>query len=138
MTDHFDGGRLRFGVWLDRCHNWGLGAEFFKLGGESETFTATSSGNPILARPFFNTETGVDDAELVAFPGVLAGTVGVWRAADCRVPACTSGIYAAATKVAAAGCSADARSTIALAPRRCSVTAYLQLDERVQINGKFG
>lgn len=77
LTDPFSGGRLRFGLWLDRCHTWGVGAEFFQLGGESETFSRTSTGDPILARPFFNTQTGLEDSELVAFPGVVSGTVAV-------------------------------------------------------------
>lgn len=77
LDDRFDGGRLRFGVWLDRCHTWGLGAELFQIGSESETFVNTSTGNPILARPFFNTLTGLEDSELVAFPNVVSGTVGV-------------------------------------------------------------
>lgn len=77
LDESFNGGRLRFGVWLDRCHTWGLGAEYFELGRETEGFVGASTGDPILARPFFNTETGLEDAELVAFPGVLTGTVGV-------------------------------------------------------------
>ncbi len=77
LTDPFSGGRLRFGLWLDRCHTWGVGAEFFQLGGESETFSGTSTGDPILARPFFNTQTGLQDSELVAYPGVVSGTVAV-------------------------------------------------------------
>ena len=75
LDDSFTGGRLRFGIWLDRRHTWGVGAEYFGLGNESETFSATSSGNPILARPFFNTLTGLEDSNLVAFPGIINGTV---------------------------------------------------------------
>lgn len=80
LDDPFDGGRLRFGFWLDRCHTIGIGAEYFELSRETETFSATSTGDPILARPFFNTLTGRDDAELVAFTDAdtqLTGTVGV-------------------------------------------------------------
>ncbi len=77
LDDQFSGGRLRFGLWLDRCHTWGVGAELFQIGSESESFSRTSTGDPILARPFFNTRTGFDDSELVAFPGVLSGTVAV-------------------------------------------------------------
>jgi hypothetical protein len=75
LSDGTDGGRLRFGVWLDRCHTWGLGAEFFNLSSQSEDFSASSPGSPVLARPFFNTRTGVEDSELVAFPNVIAGNV---------------------------------------------------------------
>ncbi|WP_162273191.1 BBP7 family outer membrane beta-barrel protein [Rubripirellula obstinata] len=75
LTDNFDGGRLRFGVWLDKCHTWGLGAEYFNIGSESEGISRTSTGNPTLSRPFFNTETNQEDAQIVAFPGILTGTV---------------------------------------------------------------
>lgn len=75
VDDQFNGARLRFGLWLDRCHTWGIGAEYFELGGQSDTFSATSTGDPILARPFFNTQLGREDSELVAFPGVISGTV---------------------------------------------------------------
>ena len=75
LTDNFDGGRLRFGVWLDKCHTWGLGADFFRIGTEREGFSATSTGSPTLSRPFFNTETNLEDAQIVAFPGILTGTV---------------------------------------------------------------
>lgn len=77
LDEGVDGGRLRFGLWLDRCHTWGVGAEYFELSTETEFFSASSDGNPILARPFFNTQTGLVDSELVAFPDVLTGTVTV-------------------------------------------------------------
>ncbi len=82
LDESFDGGRLRFGIWLNRRHTWGAGAELFKIGSESESFSATSTGTPILARPFFNTQTGVEDAELVAFPNVVTGTVGVTASSE--------------------------------------------------------
>lgn len=75
LTDAFEGARLRLGVWLDRGHAWGFGIELFEIGTETETFGATSDGDPILSRPFFNTETGVEDAGLVAYPGVASGSV---------------------------------------------------------------
>lgn len=77
LDDNFDGGRLRFGVWLDKCHTWGLGAEYFAIGSESENFSMNSTGNPTLSRPFFNTETNSEDAQIVAFPGIIGGTVSV-------------------------------------------------------------
>lgn len=79
LTDSFDGFRLRGGVWLDRCHTWGIGGEYFQIGEETERFARTSSGATILARPFFNinpaTGPAREDSELVAFPGVVSGTV---------------------------------------------------------------
>ncbi|MCA9138771.1 MAG: BBP7 family outer membrane beta-barrel protein [Planctomycetales bacterium] len=75
------GWRLQFGFWLDRCHSWGVGADYIDLDRETENFSATSTGDPILARPFFNTMTGSEDSELVALNNgtdiQLTGTVGV-------------------------------------------------------------
>ncbi len=79
LTDSFDGFRLRGGVWLDKCHTWGIGGEYFQIGEETESFSRTSSGSTILARPFFNINPADgparQDAELVAFPNVVAGTI---------------------------------------------------------------
>lgn len=81
----FDDGRnawrLQFGFWIDRCHTVGVGADYLEIDRETETFSATSTGDPILARPFFNTLTGREDSELVALNNgadiQLTGTVGV-------------------------------------------------------------
>lgn len=77
LTDPISGGRLRFGFWLDKCHQWGIGAEYFQIGQDTESFRATSGGSPILARPFFNTQLNREDSELIAFPNVVSGTGGV-------------------------------------------------------------
>ena len=73
LTDQFDGGRLRMGLWLDRGHTWAIAGEYFKIGSESESFFANSNGNPVLARPFFNVNpssgSAREDSELVAFGG---------------------------------------------------------------------
>jgi hypothetical protein len=47
------------------------------MGNQGTTFAVSSGGNPILARPFFNTFTGTPDAQLIAFPGLLAGSATV-------------------------------------------------------------
>ncbi|MEL6109097.1 MAG: BBP7 family outer membrane beta-barrel protein [Planctomycetota bacterium] len=77
FEDALDGVRVRFGFWLDKCHTYGIGGEFFGLDREELRFSATSTGDPIIARPFFNTLTGLNDSELVAFPGVVSGTATV-------------------------------------------------------------
>ncbi|WP_419195201.1 BBP7 family outer membrane beta-barrel protein [Novipirellula herctigrandis] len=80
LTDSFEGGRLRFGFWLDKCHTWGVGAEYFQIGSKSESYFRNSNGNPTLARPFFNVNPATgsprEDSELVAFPDVVSGAVG--------------------------------------------------------------
>ena len=67
FEDSRGGWRLRFGFWLDRCHTLGLGADYIEVDRDIENFSATSTGDPVLARPFFNTLTGSADSELVAF-----------------------------------------------------------------------
>ncbi|MCO6458199.1 MAG: BBP7 family outer membrane beta-barrel protein [Pirellulaceae bacterium] len=71
------GVRLRFGGWLDCCEYWGVEGELFGLNDYTEQYVGQSDGSPILARPFTNALTGQQDAELVAFPQMLAGTVTV-------------------------------------------------------------
>ena len=133
LTDRFDGFRLQFGIWLDRCHTWGLGAEYFNIGAESESFTGTSTGDPILARPFFNTTTGLEDSELVAFPNVVSGTVSARATSElfgggfhirrlrCCQEGCSSWLFC--------GCDGHycSRSETRVGYR------YLQLDENVTI-----
>jgi hypothetical protein len=73
-NDWQSGFRVSGGVWLGECARWGVGASFFRLGDQQDNFRASSTGQPILARPFFNVASGAQDSELLAFPGVLAGT----------------------------------------------------------------
>ena len=78
LEDSRSGGRIRFGLWLDCCNTYGIEADFFALDDERQSFSAESfNGSPILARPFFNAVTNTEDAELVGFPQILDGRVGV-------------------------------------------------------------
>lgn len=72
-----NGGRFRFGRWCDFCNTIGWDVDVFFLSDESETFSQLSTGAPILARPFFNTELNRNDSELVAFPGIVNGSMEV-------------------------------------------------------------
>jgi hypothetical protein len=69
------GGRGTLGYWLDDCQRIGLEADFFMLETLGSGLSASSTGNPILARPFFDAVLGQQSSELVAFPGRVAGTV---------------------------------------------------------------
>ena len=78
VGDHWRSGyRIFGGVWLDSCQCWGIGADYFEIGGDGYDFTSTPDPGLIVARPFFNTELGQDDAELVSVPNELDGTVEV-------------------------------------------------------------
>src|SRR5262249_52953482 len=50
---------------------------YFFLGSQGDQFGASSGGSPILARPFYDIVAGHQNAELVAFPVVLTGGVGI-------------------------------------------------------------
>ena len=77
LNESRSGVRLRFGGWLDDCHRWGLEGDWMTLGGGKINYLNTSNGDPILARPFYNVETGAQDSQLKAYPGVVTGTVSV-------------------------------------------------------------
>ena len=71
------GARVRAGYWFDPQHVTGLEGHFFILGRKATDFAASSSGSPILARPFFNASSGSQDASLLAFPGVASGSISI-------------------------------------------------------------
>jgi len=76
----FSGGRFTAGFWLNDSQTLGIEAGYFFLGSRSDDFAASSSGAPgsiVLARPFFDVSTGLPNSELIAFPGLAAGSVQV-------------------------------------------------------------
>lgn len=90
-----EGGRsgteLSAGYWLDDCHCWGLQATWWYVGDPSDELNDawTSDGDPVLARPFYNTASSAEDAQLVAFSNeldgdIVAGTVEVATSSDLR------------------------------------------------------
>ncbi|HUG70256.1 MAG TPA: BBP7 family outer membrane beta-barrel protein [Pirellulaceae bacterium] len=74
LSNSRSGGRIRFGTWLGEYRRFGVEGEYFALGDIHDNYTATSTGDPIIARPFFNALSNAEDSELIAFPGVVAGT----------------------------------------------------------------
>ena len=70
------GGRFAFGFWFPRRCNWGLDASFFMLAPRTmhTEFNSDGNGNPVLARPFLDANTGGESAQLISYPGLLAGT----------------------------------------------------------------
>jgi hypothetical protein len=73
--DAFSGGRFTVGMWWESSYTCGFEGDYFFLGQRSGKFTAVSSGNPLLARPFLNVLTGKPDAVLIASPGVASGAI---------------------------------------------------------------
>jgi hypothetical protein len=73
--DWRSGVRVRAGYWLDPGKSMGIEAHFFGLENASTDFFASSSGTPLLARPFFNAITGLQDSALIASPVIGSGQV---------------------------------------------------------------
>jgi hypothetical protein len=77
QNEERSGGRLTFGIWFDCNQCIGLESSTFFLADRTISFTGTSGGSPILARPFFDAVLNRENSELVAFPNVLSGTIAV-------------------------------------------------------------
>lgn len=71
------GGRFTLGWWFCPCQKLGVEATYFTLGSSAAGFHASDQTNPILAQPFFNAQTGTQDASFVAYPGLDTGRLDV-------------------------------------------------------------
>lgn len=71
------GGRVSMGYYINRACGAAIEGDYFSLGDANDNFNASSPGNPILARPFYDILQGTESSELVAFPNVLSGSVDV-------------------------------------------------------------
>jgi hypothetical protein len=69
------GVRVEGGWWLNANQTFAIESGFFVLGSRAPQFTAFSdlSGDPLIARPVINANTGNEDSYLDSFPGGLAG-----------------------------------------------------------------
>jgi hypothetical protein len=71
-----NGGRLTLGAWLGRERLLGFEGSGFILEQRAtgySTFTDGRDGKPFLLRPFYNTQTGLEDVQTISFPGFLDG-----------------------------------------------------------------
>jgi hypothetical protein len=118
------GGRVVLGWWLNP--NARIEGDFFILGQANTGFSAASPDTAILARPFFNLRTGLQDSNVIAFPNQLQGSV------------------IAAESSAFLGAGLHATHNLAVADfgddRNCRVDflygyRYLQLQDRLTISG---
>jgi Putative beta barrel porin-7 (BBP7) len=78
-TEARSGGRVTISRWLEDDDETVVEFVGFFVGNDYQSgdFVRESAGAPILSRPFLNVTSNLEDAELVAFPGVLAGRVAV-------------------------------------------------------------
>ena len=73
------GGRVALGIWLNRAKCLGFGGTYFNAGVEKKKFENASNiaGSPTLARPYFDVVADAQEALLVAFPSLFAGSIKV-------------------------------------------------------------
>ena len=76
-NDLRSGFRTTLGTWLGPCHVWGVEWDYFALPGRANDFSRTSTGDPILARPFFDVQAPAQASEVVAYPNQVEGTIAV-------------------------------------------------------------
>ena len=72
-SNPYSGARFRAGLWLDPAQKCGLEVGYFFLCPQTEHFTPDCPPGQVLGRPFFNTTSGLRDAQLVCLPGVAQG-----------------------------------------------------------------
>jgi hypothetical protein len=80
--DGRSGFRTTLGMWIDNCQNWGVEFDYLSLGQAANGYERESNGSTILARPFYSLYiepkgTNGQASELVAYPGIVQGSVGV-------------------------------------------------------------
>jgi hypothetical protein len=116
------GGHFNFGGWATEYHEFGVEGGFFIMESSSRSFSLGSTGNVLLARPFFNTVTGLEDSAIIAAPGVAIGNV----AGDTEGIKCDSGRFMGADLHAIFNlcCAPNARLDFLIGYR------YLTLDDR--------
>jgi hypothetical protein len=71
------GGRFTLGAWMGGCNAFAIEDTFFYLGTTHQGFNGSSDVNGVLARPFFDTNSGAQDVILVALPGTTVGTIDI-------------------------------------------------------------
>lgn len=76
LGDEIQAGALAdIGIWLDAAHNVGFGVRTLGLEGDTANFFANSTGDPLLARPFFNALLNQEDSLLIAYVDPVNGPV---------------------------------------------------------------
>jgi hypothetical protein len=86
LDDARNGVRLTAGGWLDNCQRWGVESEWLTLGGKSLSYSQSSAGDPIIARPYNNVYSATRDYTVfvyapaafpIAYPGFSTGSVSI-------------------------------------------------------------
>ncbi|MDD4788811.1 MAG: BBP7 family outer membrane beta-barrel protein [Pirellulales bacterium] len=81
-TDARSGERLTLGYWLDPFQCNGIEASYLGMGRETARYAAASPEIAILARPYFDPQTGAEAAMLIAHPDFLDGSANAGVASE--------------------------------------------------------
>jgi hypothetical protein len=74
-SNAFSGGRFTVGYFLDESAEKAIEVTGFFLGPRSDRFTTSSAMFPVIARPFFSLNEGIERVEFTAIPGQSSGTL---------------------------------------------------------------
>jgi hypothetical protein len=71
------GARIALDYWFTCDHSLGAEVEYFGLSENSQSFQASNNTVPVIARPFYNTQTSAADSGIIAYPGAQTGNVNI-------------------------------------------------------------
>jgi hypothetical protein len=71
------GGRIDWGFFINPMQTIGFGDRVYGVGKDNSNFSVASNNIPVLAIPFHDFDTGVNDALLVAYPGLRTGNINI-------------------------------------------------------------
>ncbi|WP_145385393.1 BBP7 family outer membrane beta-barrel protein [Stieleria neptunia] len=72
------------GLWISPERNFAIETEYFQLSEFDDGYNGSSDGAVILGRPYFDVTQGGEAAELIAYPGLVSGDVGVRTESNLR------------------------------------------------------
>lgn len=72
-----NGYRAQVGFMLTPQGVFGVEGEYFALLDNGDSYSASGNGAPILGRPFFDTTNDRETAQLISYPGLVNGSVGI-------------------------------------------------------------
>ena len=80
------GVRIALGAWLNARQTLGIEASYLQISRQTGFFNTSGTSTPVLARPFFNSETGQPDSQIVNLPGQQSGTFSAASSTSSKLP----------------------------------------------------
>jgi hypothetical protein len=72
------------GFWITPQRSIAIEAEYYQLEEQDDGYNGSSGGEVILARPFFDIVAGQETAQLISYPDLVSGSIGVASESDFR------------------------------------------------------